>query len=698
MANYSLVINSRFKPFTYQELLAPAMQMTQAHQAVEEAYADLQTKASIWDKMANETTDPKAHAAYKKYADDLESYAYNLSKYGLNTTSRKDMFDMRARYAKEIVPIETAFKKREEQAKEQRVALMNNPTLLLSRRAAQTSLDDYLANPNLDYEVYSGAMLTQQVAQQAQAIAKELREAKIAGKLDAYHNLFTQKYGFYPEEVLKAIQNPNDPNNNKILGQMVDSAIASSGIANWADQKTLDQARAFAVQGLWSGIGQTQVAPMNNFGTQKALEHSYAVDTQRRAQAFQASENAKTRAHQTAMQRERIRAAQRAAQTVSGNQQVNHMNITPVPLRDQNEISEHNSKIEGFIKDKLIGRRPTGELYITDLGWERLRNPKGFSYKTNPLYKNATSKYISDPFYTFMNGNGINASKIKKAYDDTFVQGLKERGFSNNPSTVLNLASNKKFREAYTKGYNKGVVNNINRRLNTYNRSMQSDNYDTYHTTEYSTKVNPTYGKTVLHNAIVNAPKEGLEVVSFGKDQNGNRRFNKVENISGAALDKGAYITDIRTYIGKDGKAVNTGLVYQPEKEPIRIKLPEGLNVTAEANIGSFGAMYNDLNEVMRVGKKPETTRNRDGSISFVKDKNGNIKYTNSSLTPADLYSFNNQMNYSGDQFSYNVYNLVVPSKTEDYKVSVGGGSNDVESLIQGLLSDDTDDSDFFNQ
>ena len=67
MANYSLIVNSKFKPFSYQELLQPVLMATQAHQAVEEAYADLSTKASIWDKMANEATDKKAHSIYKRY-------------------------------------------------------------------------------------------------------------------------------------------------------------------------------------------------------------------------------------------------------------------------------------------------------------------------------------------------------------------------------------------------------------------------------------------------------------------------------------------------------------------------------------------------------------------------------------------------------------------------------------------------------
>lgn len=57
MANYSLVINSQFKPFSYQEMLAPTLMATQAHQELENQYGELATKASVWEKMANEQTD-----------------------------------------------------------------------------------------------------------------------------------------------------------------------------------------------------------------------------------------------------------------------------------------------------------------------------------------------------------------------------------------------------------------------------------------------------------------------------------------------------------------------------------------------------------------------------------------------------------------------------------------------------------------
>ena len=51
---------------------------------------------------------------YKGYSDDLRDRADTLLREGLNASSRKGMLDMRARYSKEIAPIEIAYKRREE--------------------------------------------------------------------------------------------------------------------------------------------------------------------------------------------------------------------------------------------------------------------------------------------------------------------------------------------------------------------------------------------------------------------------------------------------------------------------------------------------------------------------------------------------------------------------------------------------------
>ena len=170
-ANY-IVINSKFKPFSYAEMLQPVQMATLAHQEVENEYADLATKANVWDEMANEQTDPYAYKMYKNYANNLKEQADKLAKEGLNASSRKDMLNMRTRYAKEITPIEQAYAARQKQTEQQQQALLQDPTLMLSRRAATTSLDDYIRNPQLAYEAYSGKLITAQAASAASAFIK----------------------------------------------------------------------------------------------------------------------------------------------------------------------------------------------------------------------------------------------------------------------------------------------------------------------------------------------------------------------------------------------------------------------------------------------------------------------------------------------------------------------------------------------
>lgn len=118
MANY-IVSGSKFRPFSYAEMLQPVQSATVAHQELENQYGELATKASVWEEMANEQTDPYAYKMYKTYANDLEEQAGQLAREGLNAASRRDMLNMRARYSKEITPIEQAYTARQKQAEEQ---------------------------------------------------------------------------------------------------------------------------------------------------------------------------------------------------------------------------------------------------------------------------------------------------------------------------------------------------------------------------------------------------------------------------------------------------------------------------------------------------------------------------------------------------------------------------------------------------
>lgn len=262
-ANY-IVINSKFKPFSYAEMLQPVQMATLAHQEIENEYADLATKANVWDEMANEQTDPYAYKMYKTYSNDLEEQAGQLAREGLTPASRQNMLKMKQRYSSDIVPIEQAYKRRQELVDEQRKLLAQDNTLMFDKNASMLSLDDLIKNPQLTYQSYSGATLAKQVGTAAQNLAKEMREnpRKWSSILHGQYFETMMRKGYTPEEIILA--SSNDPNAPKELINIIEDAISSSNIANWGDQDILNRAYGYAREGLWQAIGDTQYQTLQN--------------------------------------------------------------------------------------------------------------------------------------------------------------------------------------------------------------------------------------------------------------------------------------------------------------------------------------------------------------------------------------------------------------------------------------------------
>ena len=278
MANYSLVIDSKFSPFTFQELLQPALMATQAHQELENQYGELATKANIWEEMANEQTDPYAYKMYKTYARDLESQARQLAREGLTPASRQNMLKMKQRYSSDIIPIEQAYKRRQELIDEQRKLQAQDNTLMFDRSASMMSLDDLIKNPQLTYQSYSGAALEKQVSDAAKSLSKAIRDNPGNWRSilkNQYFERIMQK-GYRPEEIIQAIQ--NNLNDSPILQSIVEDAVRSSGISKWGDKDTLNRAYKYARQGLWDAVGETQYQIQSNKAYDYAMQEQAAIN------------------------------------------------------------------------------------------------------------------------------------------------------------------------------------------------------------------------------------------------------------------------------------------------------------------------------------------------------------------------------------------------------------------------------------
>lgn len=296
MPNYSLVIDSRFSPFTFAELAAPWQMYGETYKEQEAALADLDTKASVWENMVNKETDPELYQQYKNYADELTSQADVLATQGLTPGDRQAIKKLGSRYSREIVPIEQAFNTRKEQAKMQLQARMSNPSLLFSRDAANTRLLDYVNNPELDFETISGNDITQRVFTQASALSKELIDNKedLRKVLGGDYYEYVKQRGFTKEAVLAAIMDSPDasPENKKhlhLLQQLVNDAVVSSGVQNWNSQDALDKVTSYARQGLWGAVGTSEAQLVNNWRKQANLQHTntMAVEDKRHEHALE---------------------------------------------------------------------------------------------------------------------------------------------------------------------------------------------------------------------------------------------------------------------------------------------------------------------------------------------------------------------------------------------------------------------------
>lgn len=149
MPNYNIVVNSKFKPFNYDELVKPVQQATDAHIALEDKYNTMAEQANVWENIIDKNLDPEFYDQYKQYADALDASAEQLAREGLTPSSRKSLMEMRKRYSKDIVPIDTAYKRKQEEVKRQQdISDKTGGKVVFSRNAAASPLSTYAKGTN----------------------------------------------------------------------------------------------------------------------------------------------------------------------------------------------------------------------------------------------------------------------------------------------------------------------------------------------------------------------------------------------------------------------------------------------------------------------------------------------------------------------------------------------------------------------
>ena len=216
------------------------------------------------------------YSRYKSYSDALRQEADNLYRHGLNTESRQRLSDLRRRYNTDIVPIQNAWNKREEEAKMQMSASLQNPSIMFTRDAQNSTLDEYIKNPTGGFGVINGANITKQMGEMAKNLAKQVRSGNLQN-IDEYTYNYIQKFGL--DENL--IRNWQD---SPTLSRMFEQVMQANGVTPEAlegsmnAQKIINNSRGYAEMGMWNAMGEDKTQVMDNYSArltaqmQKELE------------------------------------------------------------------------------------------------------------------------------------------------------------------------------------------------------------------------------------------------------------------------------------------------------------------------------------------------------------------------------------------------------------------------------------------
>ena len=525
MPNYSLVINSQFKPFSYQEMLAPTLMATQAHQELENQYGELATKASVWDEMANEQTDPYAYKMYKTYSNDLEEQAGQLAREGLTPASRQNMLRMKQRYSSDIVPIEQAYQRRQELVDEQRKLLAQDNTLMFDKNASMLSLDDLIKNPQLTYQSYSGATLAKQVATAAQNLAKQMREnpRKWSSILHGQYFETMMRKGYTPEEIILA--SSNDPNAPKELRNIIEDAVSSSNIASWGDKDTLDRAYEYARQGLWNAVGETQYQIQSNKAYDYAMQDQLARNKERRTRETMDTEES-ARLYYRAVPKT----------TVDGDKKTTQMSEDLKTLREilANPALLEQSSTRTIREPHLISPDPMSNFMI-DIGTGPTKQETYYPYREK---LNELSKRYGNINYTISDGalTGNLGELAQRLEND--IRSSAVRSFSYKPNiTQSDLITQVLKENARDNARVSGVMGLYELEDNKKGRAVKISDIDKYFTSDSDISFDLDLGFIINSTDSTGKTRSAILDTELLDDQ--NRTFSRAQQAIKVALENG---------------------------------------------------------------------------------------------------------------------------------------------------------------
>lgn len=205
MANTFITNTSKFRPFSFQEMLQPYQIYTDAYnKADEELNALLEDAATKGFNFAPQDT--AEAAAYNTIIDRIKTASDQLAS-GLNPQLSKEINQLNKDYRKVMLPIQQQLNKRAELAAEQRELLAKNPNLRFTKDYSTESLKNITGSST--YNIIDLDDLYKTTAQEFSSKTSTLYRDNIDPtpiEGTDYYNV-TTGFGYTPEEFVEGLTN-----------------------------------------------------------------------------------------------------------------------------------------------------------------------------------------------------------------------------------------------------------------------------------------------------------------------------------------------------------------------------------------------------------------------------------------------------------------------------------------------------------
>lgn len=253
-----LQLDTRFNPFTYDEMVKPLVYYKQAYDEAEAAYSDLATQTEAWKDIANRERSPEAFEMYQRYSGDLSRAVDDFSQ-GMTAKNRRALLGLKRRYAQDIAPIARASEAMNA-ANELRVKAGPDAIFEVGE---YNSLDQFLHGKTANNRFQSREALTKKTAAMTEAaMAEALKDPEFKKAMGDQFWMITQHTGGSYEELMEAMKvgMMDNPIAQNRFSQIRQEVARNSGIQNY--DAAGKQAIMEAIDtGLYAGLDK----PVRNF-------------------------------------------------------------------------------------------------------------------------------------------------------------------------------------------------------------------------------------------------------------------------------------------------------------------------------------------------------------------------------------------------------------------------------------------------